>query len=118
MVIWITGQSKSGKSTTANRLLKIIPNSVLLEGEDVRRVFELDGFTPTDRAANIDTIARIAAMLERNGLIPIVACISPLRADRAKARTRFDSSMLIYMPGGDPMFEGSEYEIPTPDELL
>jgi len=110
MVIWITGLGTSGKTTMAKRLCSVIPRSVLLDGDEFRRRFEAD-FSDDGRRQNIMRIGQIAAMLEEQGMVPIVACVSPTVEFRNEARALFKESVLIYMPGGT-QWEDSKYDIP------
>jgi len=115
MVIWITGKASSGKTTMAKRLAKTLTHPVILDGDEMRKIFPT-GFEPADREANVMHLAKFAALLERQGFTPLVACVSPTKELRQKARQLFESSCLIYMPGGT-LWEGSQYEEPTENEL-
>jgi adenylylsulfate kinase len=91
--IWFTGLSGSGKSTLAKALaahldLLSIPCE-LVDGDEMRRELCSDlGFSARDRDENIRRIAYLAALLNRHGIIAIVAAISPYRAARQKAREK------------------------------
>lgn len=85
--IWMTGLSGSGKSTIANRLSDLIPNSVLLDGDVVRSGLCSDlGFTIDDRKENIRRIACLAKIMSDNGLNPIVPAITPCNEIREMAQ--------------------------------
>lgn len=115
MVIWITGKANSGKTTMAKRLAKTVERPVILDGDEMRKIFPA-GFKAQDREDNVMHLAKFAALLERQGLTPLVACVSPTKELRQKARQLFESSCLIYMPGGT-LWPGTEYEEPDSDEL-
>lgn len=115
MVIWITGKANSGKTTMAQRLAKTVARPVILDGDEMRKIFPV-GFELKDREDNIIRLAKFAALLERQGFTPLVACISPTKELRRKARRLFESSCLIYMPGG-MLWANTEYEEPDSDEL-
>lgn len=115
MVIWITGKANSGKTTMAMRLSKAIERPVILDGDEMRKIFPV-GFEPQDRKDNIMRLAKFAALLERQGFTPLVACVSPTKEMRQKARRLFNSSCLIYMPGGT-LWKDTEYEEPDEEEL-
>jgi 3',5'-nucleoside bisphosphate phosphatase len=94
--LWLTGLSGSGKSTlarlAASRLREHGHNVELLDGDVVREGLCADlGFTREDRDANVRRIAFIADLLSRNGVVVIVAAISPYRAARNEARARMDN---------------------------
>lgn len=90
-VIWLTGLSGAGKSTLAGRLHTGLRSrgrpAAIVDGDELRRGLSCDlGFGPADRAENVRRAAEVAGMLARAGVVAVVALISPLRADRARAR--------------------------------
>ena len=92
-VVWFTGLSGSGKSTIAGlaaaRLRALGRPVFVLDGDVLRTGLCRDlGFSPEDRAENIRRAAEVAAMLLDAGLVVLACFISPLRADRARARDR------------------------------
>lgn len=90
-VIWFTGLSGSGKSTTANELSKLLferglPHYVL-DGDNLRFGLNADlGFTESDRTENIRRTAEVAKLMMNAGLIVLVALISPTNIDRRMAQ--------------------------------
>ncbi len=98
--IWFTGLSASGKSTIANLLEKRLfaagRHTYLLDGDNVRHGLNRDlGFTEVDRVENIRRIIEVARLMVDAGLVVIVSFISPYRAERRLARTRFESGEFI-----------------------
>ena len=94
MCLWMTGLSGSGKSTISGALSAQLGAQGLrcynLDGDVLRRGLNRDlGFTDADRSENIRRTAEVARLMVDAGLIVIVSLISPFRADRAFARTRF-----------------------------
>ncbi len=90
-VIWLTGLPGSGKSTLGRglerRLFEDGGAAVLLDGDTLRGGLNADlGFAPADRTENVRRVAEVAAHLAHNGFVAIVAAVSPLAADRARAR--------------------------------
>ena len=90
-VIWLTGLSGSGKSTSANlveqKLLATKHHTYLLDGDNVRHGLNKDlGFTDQDRVENIRRIAEVSRLMVDAGLIVITSFISPFRAERQMAR--------------------------------
>eukprot|EP01012_Entosiphon_sulcatum_P067456 TRINITY_DN9717_c0_g3_i1.p3 TRINITY_DN9717_c0_g3~~TRINITY_DN9717_c0_g3_i1.p3 ORF type:complete len:102 (-),score=21.40 TRINITY_DN9717_c0_g3_i1:546-851(-) len=60
----------------------------VLDGDNVRNGLNAGlGFSPDDRAENIRRVAETAKLFADAGLVVIASLISPLRADRARART-------------------------------
>ena len=62
----------------------------MLDGDNVRHGLNRDlGFTEAARVENIRRVAEVARLMVDAGLIVIVAFISPYRAEREFARSRF-----------------------------
>jgi bifunctional enzyme CysN/CysC len=100
MCLWFTGLSASGKSTIANLLEKRMfisgKHTYMLDGDNVRHGLNRDlGFSEADRVENIRRITEVARLLVDAGLIVIVSFISPYRAEREFARSRFDASEFV-----------------------
>jgi adenylylsulfate kinase-like enzyme len=89
----------------------------LLDGDEVRDQFENNEYTDESRLSHILRIASFSAIAERQGLVVIVAMISPKKEWRMMARKLFEKSMLIYMPGGH-LWEGTTYEEPDHEEMM
>jgi adenylylsulfate kinase len=91
VVLWFTGLSGAGKSTLAECLepkLRATGKRVeILDGDVVRTHLSKGlGFSREDRDTNIARIAFVSHLLARNGVIVMVAAISPFRETREKAR--------------------------------
>lgn len=90
-ILWFTGLSASGKSTTANavekRLFELGHHTYLLDGDNVRHGLNKDlGFGDLDRVENIRRIGELSKLFADAGLIVLSAFISPFRADRQMVR--------------------------------
>lgn len=100
--IWLTGLPSAGKTTIANALTpKLIArgwNVELLDGDEVRRGLSSDlGFDRAAREQHAARVTFVAKVLARNGVIPIVALISPYRTSRAKARAEIGAFVETYV---------------------
>ncbi len=89
--IWLTGLPCSGKSTIARFLAERILEQgrlvEILDGDVVRQSLSQGlGFTPEDRERNVRRVGFVANLLSRNGVVVIVALVSPYRATRAEVR--------------------------------
>lgn len=98
--IWFTGLSGSGKSTIANalelKLHKLGKLTYTLDGDNIRHGLNKDlGFTEADRIENIRRVSEIAKLMVDAGLIVLVTFISPFRADRDLARSKFNKGEFI-----------------------
>ena len=98
--IWFTGLSGAGKTTIAKAMVAELAQSGvrvhLLDGDEVRKELSHDlGFAQEDRAENIRRISDVARLLVSDGLIVIVACISPFEAARQAARDCFAPGQFV-----------------------
>jgi adenylylsulfate kinase len=88
--IWLTGLSSAGK-TTLSRLLESLlagggRNVEVLDGETVRKTLGVHGFTKEARDNHVRHLGFMSNLLSRNGVIVIVASISPYRSVRDEVR--------------------------------
>jgi adenylylsulfate kinase len=91
VILWFTGLSGSGKSTTAVALEKALYEAghagYRLDGDNIRHGLNKDlGFAPEDRTENIRRIGEVAALMADAGLIVMASFISPYRKDRDAIR--------------------------------
>lgn len=93
MVYWITGNSGSGKTTLAHTLRDQIPNSIVISGGQVRKVWETEQY-------DYETIAKIAALLELEGYVVIIECIGPRANEMKRYKKMFKEFIQIQMPFG------------------
>jgi len=97
IVLWFTGLSQSGKSTTADKVYEILKQKGLkterLDGDIVRQSLTKDlGFSKEDRDKNIERVTFVAKLLARNGVIVLASFISPYRQRRRKTRKEIEES--------------------------
>ncbi len=90
-VAWLTGLPASGKSTLGQRLTARLRRSgvaaVLLDSDEVRLALgRPPGRGEAERDAFYLALARLAALLSRQGLAVVVAATAPKRRHRAGAR--------------------------------
>jgi len=113
MIIWITGASGTGKTTYAKALMADYPNSVLLDGDEVRKWLTPDcSFSEQHRLKHAIRVWEVANLICKAGGHAIVALIAhpPKKVDR-----------LIWVDGPirKPMWAGTYYEPPEkPDEVV
>lgn len=93
-VLWFTGLSGAGKSTTAAALQTVLAdlgcNTYLLDGDVLRQGLCKDlGFSEEDRAENLRRIGEVARLMVDAGLLVICATISPFEKTRRELRERF-----------------------------
>lgn len=96
MITWITGNSKSGKSTLARRMRK---NEVILDGDVMRNVWEDLSFMKEDREKQNIRVAKLAKELDAQGFDVIVATICPYIKLREEVK-KITGCKFIYLEGG------------------
>lgn len=102
MAIWFTGLSSAGKSSISRAVYEKLwargHKLELLDGDAVRRHLSKGlGFSKEDRDENVRRIGFMAELLTRNGVIAIVAAISPYRAIRQEIRGRIGNFLEVYV---------------------
>lgn len=100
--LWLTGLSGAGKSTLARtieqRLKALDRNVEVLDGDTVRTHLSKGlGFSREDRDTNIKRIAFVCSLLTRNGVVSIVAAISPYHEAREWARREIGNFVEVYV---------------------
>lgn len=93
LTVWFTGLSGAGKTTICKSVHAELSTrgyrTEMLDADVVRKQFWPDlGFSRVDRDENIRRIGFLAQLLTRNGIIALVAAISPYRAARNEVRDR------------------------------
>lgn len=92
VTVWMTGLPGSGKTTLAGILKSKLESRYhrrveLLDGDEIRKGLSRDlGLSREDREEHARRVAFLAKLLSRNGVVSIVALISPYRTSRAEAR--------------------------------
>jgi adenylyl-sulfate kinase len=101
-VLWLTGLPSAGKSTISqviyNKLKAKGIKVELLDGDEVRKNLSPDlGFTKADRETHAKRVTYVSKLLARNGVIAIVALISPYRSFREAARQSIGDFVEIFV---------------------
>jgi len=90
--LWMTGLPGSGKSTLAGVLKTKLENEhgmpvEILDGDEVRKGLSRDlGLSREDREEHAWRVSFVSKLLARNGVVSIVALISPYRTSRESAK--------------------------------
>jgi len=113
VTVWFTGLSSAGKTTIANevqlRLVRQGLKAEVLDGDILRRHLcsEL-GFSKESRDTNIRRIGFVAELLSRNGVIALVAAISPYRSLREEMRRKIPRFAEVYVNAPLQVCEGRD----------
>ncbi|MCI4335081.1 MAG: adenylyl-sulfate kinase [Thermoplasmata archaeon] len=100
--LWLTGLPSAGKTTIAKAITPLLEQRgfrvELLDGDEVRTGLSADlGFDRASRETHARRVTFVAKVLARNGIVPIVALISPYRTSRAKARSEIGAFVEVYI---------------------
>ena len=100
--LWLTGLPSSGKTTISHTVAPLLTargwRVELLDGDEVRKGLSADlGFDRASREQHARRVTFVAKVLARNGVIPIVALISPYATSRALARQQVGRFVEVYI---------------------
>jgi adenylylsulfate kinase len=101
-VLWLTGLCASGKTTIAKGLEQELKTRSclveVLDGDAIRTSLSRGlGYSREDRITNMRRIAFVANLLGRNGVVAIVAAISPYREARQEIRNNVENLLEVYV---------------------
>ena len=98
MVIWIIGLSGSGKSFYAKEIKKKISNSIIVDGDEVRKYITTKlGYSSKDRKENSLMIIKLCSFLESKGFNVICPILSIFPQHQKKNRKIFKKYYQIYI---------------------
>jgi adenylylsulfate kinase len=118
MIIWLTGQPGSGKTTICKRILWDKPGVFHIDGDDLRDLFENKDYSETGRKKNIELAQQIAQYLHKKGSDVVVSLVSPYKDQRDKFKQKMGDNLVeVYIHTTDVRgredFFVKEYEAPT-----
>ncbi len=127
MIVWLTGQPGSGKTTLANSLIKkiSIENSSLkiihLDGDDLRKINKNKDYSKQGRINNISNAISIMRFLSNKNYLCIVSIVAPYKFLRDELKDEFPF-LEVYLHTneirGRENFFAKDYEIPTDPKTL
>ena len=119
MIIWLTGQPGSGKTTICQEILRLRDYRVFhIDGDDLRDLFENKDYSETGRRKNIELAQQISQYLHNKGKDVLVSLVSPYKDQRDKFKKKMgDNFVEVYIHTTDVRgredFFVKEYEAPT-----
>ena len=101
ILFWITGLSGSGKTTLAKKLfphiLKNCGPSVHLDGDTLRKILDLNGYSFQDRIANATKFTRIAKFITDQGINVVFSLVGLIDKPRKWKRKNIKKYIEIYI---------------------
>jgi len=122
MIIWLTGQPGSGKTTICKRILWEKPGVFHIDGDDLRDLFDNKDYTEAGRRKNIELAQQIAEYLQKKGRDVVVSLVSPFKDQRDKFKQKMGDNLFeVYIhtreARGREDFFVKNYEPPTENYL-
>ena len=127
MIIWLTGQPASGKTTLANSIIKELSKEapalkvINLDGDDLRLINKNKDYSKDGRIKNISTAISIARFLANKNYLCILSIVAPYRFLRDELKEEF-KFLEIYLYTseirGREKFFADDYEIPIDKKTL
>ena len=91
----MTGLPCSGKTTIARKLQELIPNLVVLDGDELREWLSPKDFSRKGRNEHNRKVAHLARLFLKHNVPVVVSLISPFSKNREFARKIIGDSMFI-----------------------
>ena len=127
MIIWLTGQPGSGKTTLANELMVKIQSEnsnlkiINLDGDDLRSINKNKDYSKDGRIKNISTAISIIRFLANKNYLCVVSIVAPYKFLRDELKNEFPF-LEVYLHTseirGREDYFAKDYEIPTDSNTL
>ena len=126
MIIWLTGQPGSGKTTLANSVIEFLKKEnsdikiINLDGDDLRSINRNKDYSKEGRIKNISTAISIIRFLANKNYICVVSIVAPYRFLRDELKEDF-TFIEVYLHTTDKRgrehFFAKDYELPIRKHL-
>ncbi len=116
LIIWLTGLSGSGKTTTAVALSGGLAihgvSAAIYDGDELRKTISKDlGFSAEDRSEHVRRICRLLHADAGQAQVKIVAAITPREQDRDFARSQFAEKNFFLVYVSTPLDECARRDV-------
>ena len=120
MIVWLTGQPGSGKTTLAKEIMLSGPlcQWYHVDGDDIRELFDNKDYSEQGRRKNIELAQQLAQYLHSKGKKVVVSLVSPYKDQRDKFKEKMGDDLFevyVYTSEirGRENYFVNEYEAPT-----
>ena len=119
MIIWLTGQPGSGKTTLCRKMMLNMGSDVFhIDGDDLRDLFDNKDYSEVGRRKNIELAQQISEYLHNKGKHLFVSLVSPYKDQRDKFKSKMGNNLIeVYVHTteirGRESFFVQDYELPT-----
>lgn len=96
MIIWLTGQPGSGKTTLAKEIMVSGPlcQWFHIDGDDIRELFDNKDYSEQGRRKNIELAQQLAQYLNSRGKKVVVSLVSPYKDQRDKFKEKMGNKLI------------------------
>jgi adenylylsulfate kinase len=119
MIIWLTGQPGSGKTTLCQQMMLNMGSDVFhIDGDDLRDLFDNKDYSEVGRKKNIELAQQISEYLHNKGKHVFVSLVSPYKDQRDKFKLKMGDNIIeVYVHTnevrGREDFFVKDYQPPT-----
>tara|TARA_A100001011_G_scaffold357104_1_gene401678 strand:+ start:1162 stop:1689 length:528 start_codon:yes stop_codon:yes gene_type:complete len=100
-LFWITGLSGSGKTTIAKkiyfRIKKDFGPTIIISGDEIRKIFSLTGYTYTDRLKTVKKYCLLSKHITKNKVNVIISVIGMVDVLRVWNKQNIKNYIEIYI---------------------
>jgi adenylylsulfate kinase-like enzyme len=122
MIIWLTGQPASGKTTLANEIIKKLKSAnkdikiINLDGDDLRSINKNKDYSKAGRIKNISTAISIVRFLCNKDYHCVISIVAPYKFLRDELKSEFNFLEVYLFTNeirGREQYFAKDYEVPT-----